>query len=105
MNDLLHQRCHNHKDREAVAQCPECRRFFCRECITEHDDRVLCTRCLEMTLDTGRKSSALRTIFSAARVVFGVIVLWLAFYYLGQILLSIPMEFHEGTIWSDWMGK
>ena len=33
--------------REAVARCPECTQFFCRECITEHDDRVLCSACLK----------------------------------------------------------
>ena len=44
---LAHQRCFNHATREAVARCPECHHFFCRECITEHDDRVLCTGCLK----------------------------------------------------------
>ena len=32
MNDLLYQRCFNHVLREAVARCPECLRYFCREC-------------------------------------------------------------------------
>src|SRR5580658_7631208 len=35
---LLDQRCFNHDLREAVAQCPSCKRFFCRECVTEHAD-------------------------------------------------------------------
>ena len=39
--NLLDQRCLNHSLREAAVQCPSCKRFFCRECITEHDDRVL----------------------------------------------------------------
>ena len=42
MEDLVHQRCFNHMLREAVACCPECRRYFCRECVTEHEDKVLC---------------------------------------------------------------
>ncbi|MBT8374528.1 MAG: rhomboid family protein, partial [Deltaproteobacteria bacterium] len=35
MKDLALQRCNNHGQREAVARCPKCRRYFCRECITE----------------------------------------------------------------------
>jgi len=46
MKDLAHQRCFNHVQREAVARCPQCRGYFCRECITEHDDRVICAGCL-----------------------------------------------------------
>ena len=40
------QRCLHHGEREAIARCPECGSFFCRECITEHDERVLCASCL-----------------------------------------------------------
>lgn len=47
MPALIHQRCFNHATREAVARCPECSQFFCRECITEHDDRVICSACLK----------------------------------------------------------
>ena len=51
MDDLLHQRCFNHMLREAVACCPECRRYFCRECVTEHEDKVLCAACLGHKVD------------------------------------------------------
>ena len=48
LQDILrHQRCYHHHGREAVVRCPECGRFYCRECVTEHDDRMLCSRCLE----------------------------------------------------------
>ena len=47
MQNSFHQRCFNHAGREAVARCPECGQFFCRECITEHEDRVLCSACLK----------------------------------------------------------
>ena len=36
MSNLIHQRCSNHPGREAAVRCPECGRFFCRECVTEH---------------------------------------------------------------------
>ena len=44
--DLSLQRCRNHAEREAVARCPGCGHHFCRECVTEHDDRILCAACL-----------------------------------------------------------
>src|ERR1043166_5979979 len=47
MPTLLQQRCLNHSFREAVARCPECKRYFCRECVTEHDDRLICAACLK----------------------------------------------------------
>ncbi|MFN7139481.1 MAG: rhomboid family protein, partial [Limisphaerales bacterium] len=46
MQNLTQQHCLNHFTREAAARCPECKQFFCRECITEHDDRVICAGCL-----------------------------------------------------------
>ncbi|MCI0613826.1 rhomboid family protein, partial [bacterium] len=36
------QRCFFHSQREAVVRCPECGRYYCRECVTEHLDRLLC---------------------------------------------------------------
>jgi hypothetical protein len=29
----------------------------------------------------------------------GGILLWIFFYYLGQILIALPSAFHEGTLW------
>ena len=100
MEDLLHQRCFNHLRREAVARCPECGRFFCRECVTEHEDKVLCAACL------GRKSapdaSALMRWGPLARMtqfLLGLALIWIFFYYMGQLLLALPSAFHEGTLW------
>ncbi|MGD9158291.1 MAG: hypothetical protein PVG39_07795 [Desulfobacteraceae bacterium] len=106
MNNLLHQKCFNHKHREAVARCPECGRFFCRECITEHDDRVLCTYCLQNIIAGSQKnSSPFSGLYQVCRFITGTFLLWLAFYYIGLTLLSIPTSFHEGAIWSgDWLG-
>ena len=100
MENLARQRCFNHRTREAVARCPECGRFFCRECITEHEDRVLCASCLEKQHDfrpirTIRFSGIVRI----AQFLSGGILLWFFFYYLGQVLLSLPDSFHEGTLW------
>jgi len=104
MENLLHQRCFNHLLREAVARCPECRRYFCRECVTEHDDKVLCAGCLETKIIP--KAARLTRLSRLVRVLYfllGAMLLWIVFYYIGQILLSLPSEFHEGTLWElDW---
>ncbi len=102
MTHLTEQRCFNHLSREAVARCPECRRHFCRECVTEHEDRVLCSACLAAlhTPRTGKK----RRRGTGVLLVNGAIsflLIWLVFYSLGQLLLLLPSSFHDGTLWRD----
>jgi hypothetical protein len=104
MPDLAHQRCFNHRSREAAARCPVCQRYFCRECITEHEDRVLCAACLRRLLrPSSKKPSRLGGFISLSQFLLGLVLLWLCFYCLGQVLLSLPTSFHEGTVWqSEW---
>ena len=102
MQDLTHQRCINHKVREAVARCPECRRFFCRECITEHDDKVLCASCLRKELKPGMKAFLpSQWIFRLGQFTAGLMLLYVLFFYFAQILLALPADFHEGTLWQN----
>ena len=105
---LADQRCFNHSSREAVARCPECSRFFCRECITEHEDRVLCAACLKKSQPSKKlKLSALGSFIKTGQFLFGVVLIWLFFHYLGQALLLLPTSFHDGTIWPSgwWKGQ
>jgi len=100
MQDLTHQRCINHRFREAVARCPECRRFFCRECITEHDDKVLCASCLRKRLKPGMKGfHPSLWIFRLGHFTAGMTLLYVLCYYLAQMLMALPADFHEGTLW------
>ncbi len=100
MHDLSHKRCFNHGFREAVACCPECGRYFCRECVTEHENRVLCASCLKKLIRTSvRKPFRLGGLIRMVQFLVGALLLWMSFYYLGQILLSLPTSFHEGTVW------
>jgi hypothetical protein len=108
IKDLAHQRCFNHASREAVARCPECRRYLCRECITEHEDQVLCASCLNKLSNTlWAKRFPLIGLVRVVQCFIGFLLLWLFFYYLGQALLSSPSSFHEGTLWKSefWEGK
>jgi hypothetical protein len=97
---LIRQRCFHHASREAVARCPECQRFFCRECVIEHDDRLLCSACLaQQARPSFAKRYHLGGLVKALRLVLAFLALWWCFYLLGQMLLHIPGAFHEGVLW------
>jgi hypothetical protein len=102
MAAVIHQRCFHHSLREAVARCPECRQFYCRECITEHEDRVICAACLKKItaqVETRRVSFAWAWPFVQFSV--GFVIVWFVFYLFGAALLSIPSSYHEGSVWID----
>lgn len=100
MSDIAQRRCFHHPVREAAVMCPECKKNFCRECVTEHDDRMLCAQCLQKLLATPLiKRFRPRYLKRAGQCLLGFLVVWLFFYYLGEALLSVPTSFHEGTIW------
>ena len=93
---LAHQRCFNHARREAAARCPSCGRYFCRECVSEHEGRLLCVGCLGAQVQhrsAGRR--LLAPIRRGACAAMGVLLLWAVFFACGKALLAIPSEFHE----------
>jgi hypothetical protein len=107
MQNLLQQRCFNHAGREAVARCPECTQYFCRECITEHEDRVVCSACLKKLARVPlTKRPAFTKFLKIAQCAAGIVVAWFFFFLIGDALLKIPASFHEGTLWqADWIDK
>lgn len=108
MNRLTLQRCWNHADREAVARCPECTRFFCRECVVEHADRIVCSSCLaklqEQQPEKPRRRISLAPLVRGIGALMGVMVAWLLFYYAGSLLLRVPDDFHAETLWKRTWG-
>ena len=96
MAALAEQRCFNHAARQAAVRCPSCTRFYCRECVTEHHERLLCAVCLRaatgVTYDTsgGRRSALLLPLQCAA----AFMVLWCLFFLMGRMLVALPNEFH-----------
>jgi hypothetical protein len=97
---LTLQRCIHHPGREAAARCPECGRFFCRECITEHEDRVICADCLKRISRAGQKRRDRFAWFG--RMLWpslGILLAWFFFYEIGRGLAAIPSSFHSGTLW------
>ena len=102
MPALSEQRCFNHAGREAVARCPECGRFFCRECITEHEDRVVCARCLRHLVQQRlARRFHLVGLLRLTQTGGAILLIWIVFYLLGLGLLALPSSFHEGTIWEN----
>ena len=102
MKRLSLQRCFNHAGREAVAKCPGCGRFYCRECVTEHDDRLLCAECVRQAAAEPRlRRSGFPALSRAFQLAGAALLAWLFFYWMGQMLLSLDAAFHEGTVWKE----
>ena len=95
---LAQERCFNHNLREAVARCRDCGRFFCRECISEYDDRMVCAYCLKKAVSGPKRRRPLRGFVRIFQIALGVMILWTSFYLLGKILLAIPSSFHEAAV-------
>lgn len=98
MVEALHKRgCQVHPTREAIARCPSCGGDFCRECVNDHEGRLLCAACIQQIKaavqePTQKKESRLRLtmLFSLC-----VLALWSMLYFAGRLLLVVPMETHD----------
>ena len=100
MSNLAQQRCFNHAAREAVARCRECTNFFCRECITEHDDRVVCAACLKKLAAQGLAgTSKLARVLRTAEYALGILIAWFFFSLIGESLARLPDTFHNVSLW------
>lgn len=96
--NLLDQRCVNHAQREAAVQCPSCKRFFCRECVTEHAGRMVCVSCVAMLARVHEKMVPAQRARWAVLAMGGLVLAWLVFYYLGLTLARIPSDFHGAEV-------
>lgn len=107
MSRLALQRCWNHTAREAVAKCPECGRFFCRECVVEHSDRLICNACLareQGTKEKPKRRLSFAPVLQAGAAVLGLIFAWILFFSAGRMLLDVPDQFHADTLWKRTLG-
>jgi len=100
MQNLAYQRCFNHELREAVARCPQCGQYFCRECITEHDDRVICAACLRALAGVPLlQQRGVRRVLRLSQLALGLLLAWFFFYLIGESLLALPDSFHQRPFW------
>lgn len=103
--------CLVHEERAAAARCPSCRRFFCSECITEHDGKLTCAICLNAEseevvaavpkTESGRLSKVFAWVrpFPIFQLLIAITLMFALYLLLSRVILSIPNDFHEGTIW------
>lgn len=103
--NISQQKCFTHPNREAVAQCPNCHRTFCRECVTEHDDKVLCALCLKKITEQSHKKEKPKLVNTIFSYFLSLFILWFLFFMLGKMLLLIPDSFHEGTFWKSFISE
>ncbi len=91
--------CFHHAGREPVARCPECARYFCRECVSDHDGRLLCSACLLTVAEQqeDQQQARIKKLVPPLQVALGLLAAWLAFYVLAGTLLSIPATIHDGA--------
>lgn len=94
--DLTLQTCAIHADRKAIARCPSCANYFCRECVTEHEGRFLCSNCLQRRsapIEPAQRSGG--RFATAIGIGIGIAVAWFFFYLIGQLLILIPSNLHH----------
>lgn len=91
MTSLTRQHCHVHPSRQAAARCPQCRRFFCRECVTEHAGRVICSRCLAVFAEQEAASKRRMPpgVVAIGQLLLGVFLLWVVVYYAAPLVLQV----------------
>lgn len=101
MSTVATRKCVRHTGREAVARCVACQRDFCGECSVEHAGQLFCADCLavEIAAAARRQGGGARWLSNAAVSAACFVLLWTAFYGVGQALKHIPPKVHEGTIW------
>lgn len=102
--------CAIHPAREAVARCPSCSAFYCRECITEHDYRMICAGCLAALLEgkgevekKGGRAGLGGPAITLVQVVVGVMVVWFVCFTMAELLREMPPDLHSGSMFEDIM--
>jgi hypothetical protein len=93
--ELVLQKCANHPGREAAVRCPGCAGYYCRECVTEHEGKFLCSSCIQRRGAPVRAAGRLGTrVLHSLAVIVGVLVAWFLFYIVGRLLILIPPNLH-----------
>jgi hypothetical protein len=98
----LRQDCLHHPHRGAVARCPACAQSFCRECVVEHEGKLLCTDCLEakkVKNDERPVAWWQLPIWPWVQILLGLVMLSALFYASGRIVRAIPPDYHNGIKW------
>ena len=62
---------------------------------------MICARCLaELRESSAKGNREIRLpLMPLVQIVIGIIVIWTVYYQIGEILVSIPTELHDGKVW------
>lgn len=65
---------------------------------------MLCAGCLQHLVEPlTKKNFRFQGLIRSGQFLLGILILYVMFYYFAEILLAIPADFHEGTLWkADW---
>jgi hypothetical protein len=86
----LQQRCWNHEAREAASRCPACGRSYCRECVSEHEGRLLCAACLSgVTGGRGAGAGRVGKLAAAAMIAAAILLAWLTYWVAGESVMAV----------------
>jgi hypothetical protein len=89
MSGLAAARCLNHEAREAVSRCPSCGNYFCRECVTIFENRVICAACVRLVSGNEREAPSHDLgVSGAALIVAGLLSTWFVFYAAAWVILQ-----------------
>ena len=100
---LAQQLCWNHPGRGAVCRCPACQRSFCRECVSEHDARLLCAACIRDAIAAALPQTRRRRRVSLIPVfvLLTTLLAWAALDLLGTFIMdSVSLSERE-----QWRGE
>ena len=90
MTGAIAARCWNHETREAVCRCPECGRSFCRECVTEHETRLLCAVCLaKCAAGAKKRGGGWRRLAPAGMLLTAILMAWFYYFAVGQTVITL----------------
>ena len=83
-------RCANHPARQAVSKCLSCGNFFCRECVTEHEGRLLCAACVSRDVaEAASKPRRYAALGASVTLTASLIAAWLFFLTAGHLLRTL----------------
>lgn len=82
-----------------MARCRSCGQAYCRECVVEHDHRLVCAECLFREAGWARARTGRVPWLAVVQWVVAAGLVWLFFYGVAVALQRVPSEVHDGLIW------
>jgi hypothetical protein len=96
--DIGQRRCFHHSGREAVGRCTVCRRDFCAECVTDHDDRLVCAHCLAgFAARPPEGRGGLKRVGAAVGTAFLLLAGWCLFFVVLRTVAVLPVAVHDSA--------